>query len=81
MPHENIKLKYLTIAAAGLIGLLLADTVWAHHPAGTGGKLVFRLSSDIGSFNSIRTPVNNDTRNNPLAAMRLPLTRTSPVPR
>ncbi|MBT5428423.1 MAG: ABC transporter substrate-binding protein [Rhodospirillaceae bacterium] len=69
MPHENIKLKSLTIAAAGLIGLLLADTVWAHHPAGTGGKLVFRLSSDIGSFNSIRTPVNNDTRNNPLAAM------------
>ena len=50
MPHENIKLKSLTIAAAGLIGLLLADTVWAHHPAGTGGKLVFRLSSDIGSF-------------------------------
>ena len=69
MRHKHMKLISLFTLTAGIIGLSISNTVWADHPAGTGGKLVYRLGTDIGSFNSIRTPVNNNTRNSPLSAM------------
>ncbi|MFP6710550.1 MAG: ABC transporter substrate-binding protein [Rhodospirillales bacterium] len=69
MRHKTLKLLSLFTLTAGLVGLSTADTVWAHHPAGTGGRLVVHSGTDIKSFNSIKVPVNNNTRNNPLAAI------------
>lgn len=60
-----------TAAVAALVAIsgITAGPALADHPAGTGGKIVVRLGSDIGSFNSVRTPVNNNTRVNPLSAI------------
>jgi len=54
MRHKTLKLLSVFTLTAGLVGLSSAENVLAHHPAGTGGKLVVHSGTDIKSFNSIR---------------------------
>lgn len=65
------KSRYLLGAGLALIATaaLPIPFAMADHPAGKGGKIVVRLGTDIGSFDSVKVPVNNNTRVNPLSAI------------